>query len=231
MEDYEAALWVDDTISSANERFMNHRTRDAVLRFLLPTARRARALALVIATLWLSSAVTGRGADGADHSEEAISAVSRLLEDTTVVRNNVYYVAFETTSGQASAPPTNGFVQPVRPQAASPAVQSGVMEITTYGQFDPFPLKAGPGSDWNEQVTLRVRSFRIESGRGWSRPTLLGINILQWTVASSGGQIQVFVQPVVGPTGIKDEGIRELVAAIFNLPPESVSVSKPASSG
>jgi hypothetical protein len=209
---------------------MKYIIRDAVLRLPFPAARRGGGVVLVVAALWLSSTLAGRGSDGANHSQEAISAVSAILADTAVVRDNVFYVAFETNSGQAPAPPNNGFVQPVRPRAASSAASSGVIEITTYGQFDAFPLKTGPGSDWNEQVTLRVRSFRIEAGRGWSRPTLLGINTLQWTVASSGGQIQVLVQPVVGPSGIPDEGIRELVAAIFSLPPGSVSVSKPTSS-
>jgi hypothetical protein len=32
-----------------------------------------------------------------------------------------------------------------------------MVEMTTYGRFDTVALKSGPGSDWNEQVSLRVR--------------------------------------------------------------------------
>jgi len=175
----------------------------------------------------LTEIAPNRGTASADHSQEAIQAVTSLLNNSTVVQGNKVYVNFTIAATATPTPRYRGFAEPLQPRAASQAVPSGMMEITLNGQFNASPLNDGPGSDWNEQVTIRVYGYRIyQASTGWGRQNLLMVNFLQWTVAASNNNPQVAVRSDNGATS-QDEGIAELVARIFNVPIGSVAISKP----
>jgi hypothetical protein len=183
-------------------------------------------LGLTILTIAFPNGLSAQSYGNGANEQQAKQAVINLLSTSSILNGHSFFVSFTVSGRPTTAPQSNGFVGVPQAGAASDFVPDGIMEIMTNGRIDAWPRKSGPGSDWNEEVSLRVLGFRIYRNR-WSNPHYLAINTLQWTVASSGGNIQVLVRPEPGTMGVPDEGLTELIAKIFNVNNEVVSVSKP----
>lgn len=195
--------------------------RDQFLNYV-----RGMSLGFIILTIAFPRGLSAQNYGNGANEKQAKQAVIDELSASSILNGSSIFVSFTMSARPTPAPQSNGFVGVPQAGAAAQFMPDGTMEIMTNGQINAWPRKSGPGSDWNEEVSLRVLAFRTYRN-GWSNPHYLTINTLQWTVASSAGNTQVLVRPEPGSMGVPDEGLRELVAKIFNVSSELVSVAKP----
>ncbi len=162
--------------------------------------------------------------------QAALAAVYAALDRIAIRQGNAWVVAFTVTQAAPNAePPNNPFAPALRPRPAEPVARQGIMRITTWREPDAFMLNRGPGTDWNAQVSDKIRDYSFYRDGGWTQPRLV-LNFLQWTVASSNGQTRVLVLPpgqAAVPGGTPDEGFREFIAQVFSVDPANVSVTRP----
>ncbi len=162
--------------------------------------------------------------------QAAVAAVYNALDRIAIRQGNAWIVAFTVLQAAPNAePPNNPFTPALRPTPAEPVQRQGIMRITTWRGADAFMLNRGPGTDWNAQVSDKIRDYSFYQNGGWTQPRLV-LNFLQWTVAASDGQARVMVLPPAQSAqfgGSPDEGFREFIARVFNVDPANVSVSRP----
>ena len=195
-----------------------------------------RMTAVVMLGLVTALAPPARAEGAADIRAQAVQAVVDALDRVAVRNGNDYTTHFIVTAEPpAPGPPGADTGSSAKPRPAEPLIRNGFIRITAEHAPEAAMLASGPGTDWNAQVTMRVLTycFYNRNAGAWTRPKYQMLNFLQWTVASSGGHVEVLIQPakiLPGRLGRPDEGLREYVAQLFGVEPASVTVVRPPAS-
>lgn len=158
---------------------------------------------------------------------QAESAALQQLAPFALLTNGKFYTRFEISQGAPPAP-QGGFAAPLTPQGA-PLVANGIMEVTPYSSWS-ITLFADQNGGVSGVASLRLfqyRAYDFASGR-WTQ-NLLPLHMWEWNVRvdASGARAAPKMDQTNFPT---DNGARELVASIYNVPPDGVAVAAPDAS-
>jgi hypothetical protein len=185
----------------------------------------------IIAALGITIIVISAGGSAiaqqldSESQQRVITAILQQLDPYALHLNNQFYTSFQISGAPPPSQPEGGFVQPLMPQGA-PLVRNGLMEITPFDRWS-FALLPDERGGWRGVVSLRLYKYRVfVDGRGWSPDNLLQLHFWEWNVTldDSGIHASVKMDTTNFPT---DNGPRELVASVYNVPPPTVAVGRP----
>jgi hypothetical protein len=180
-----------------------------------------------ILTLWVFLfALPARAQELGDSSKDrVVSAILAQLDPYMLRLNDRFYSSFDIDP-RASPPAQGGGFAPVVVSQGAPIVRSGLIEVAPSSWS--FALSPDGAGGWSGVVLLRLASYRVldRTTRRFSQD-LLQLHLWQWNVAIDNlGMTRVSVK--MDQTNFPaDNGPRELVASIFNVPPAAVTVGQP----
>jgi hypothetical protein len=165
-----------------------------------------------------------------DSSKSAIlQAIQAQLDRSSLHLGNLYYTQFDIAD-EAHAPGSfsGGFAPPLMPRAA-PIVRHGLIEVTPLNAWSVAAYPIRNSNSWKGEASLRLYKYRVFTPeRGLQADQLLMLHFWEWSIIVDNGTLTIS-QKIDDPARAGSASApQELIAAIYNVPPETVSIAVPS---